>query len=98
MAGYIAGLPDKYHGDGALWVESEYLDKTAYNIGRVPTGPNSSKLREIKTRIRFISKDDEFGRKHYKKEVIPGAGRPLATEKQIEGTHYLALKHNEFVP
>ena len=98
MAGYIAGLPDKYHGDGALWVESEYLDKTAYNIGRVPTGPNSSKLREIKTRIRFISKDDEFGRKHYKKEVIPGEGRPLATEEQIEGTHYLALKHNEFVP
>ena len=96
MAGYIAGLPDKYHGDGALWVESEYLDKTAYNIGRVPTGPNSSKLREIKTRIRFISKNDEFGKKHYRQEAIPGEVR--LAEEQIEGTHYLALKHNEFVP
>ena len=97
MTDYIAGLPDKYHGDGALWVESEYLDKTAYSVGRVPTGPNSSKLREIKTRIRFISKNDEFGRKHYKQEIIPGEARDLATEEQIEGTHYLALKHNEFV-
>ena len=97
MTDYIAGLPDKYHGDGALWVESEYLDKTAYSVGRVPAGPNSSKLREIKTRIRFISKNDEFGRKHYKQEIIPGEARDLATEEQIEGTHYLALKHNEFV-
>lgn len=98
MSDYIAGLPNKYHGDGSLWVDSDYLDKTAYHIGRVPTTGNSSKLREIKTRIRFISKNDEFGNKNYKQEVIPVEGRPLATEEQIEGTHYLAMKHNEFVP
>ena len=98
MTSYIAGLSDKYHGDGSLWVESEYLDKTADAVGRTPNSPNSSRLREIKSRIRFISKNDEFGNKHYKQEVIRGEERTLATEEQIEGTHYLAMKHNEFVP
>ena len=94
MVDYIAGLPDKYHGDGALWVESEYLDRTAYNVGRVPTTNSSSKLREIKTRIRFISKDDEFGNKHYRQQEME---QGLGGSEIIEGTHYLALKHNEFV-
>jgi hypothetical protein len=94
MVDYIAGLPDKYHGDGALWVESEYLDRTAYYVGRVPTSPSSSKLREIKTRIRFISKDDEFGNKHYRQQERE---QGLGGSEIIEGTHYLALKHNEFV-
>jgi len=90
MTDYIAGLPDKYHGDGSLWVESDYLDKTAYHVGRVPATQNSSKLREIKTRIRFISKNDDFSRKNYSESLQPG--------QDIEGTHYLAMKHNEFVP
>ena len=91
MSSYIAGLEDKYHGDGSLWVESEYLDKTASIIGREPTSENSSKLREIKTRIRFISKEDDFGNKHY--DAIEDQ-----LEAGLEGTHYLAMKHNEFVP
>tara|TARA_R100000234_G_scaffold120126_1_gene105678 strand:- start:4151 stop:12247 length:8097 start_codon:yes stop_codon:yes gene_type:complete len=91
MSSYIGGLDNKYHGDGSLWVESEYLDKTANVIGREPTSPNSSKLREIKTRIRFISKDDAFGNKHYDVKE----GQEIAG---LEGTHYLAMKHNEFVP
>ena len=90
MADYIAGLPDKYHGDGSLWVDSDYLDKTSYNIGRIPTTGNSSKLREIKTRIRFISKNDDFSKKHYGEDLQPG--------QELEGTNYLAMKHNEFVP
>ena len=90
MADYIAGLPDKYHGDGSLWVDSDYLDKTAYNIGRIPTTGNSSKLREVKTRIRFISKNDDFSKKHYGEDLQPG--------QELEGTNYLAMKHNEFVP
>ena len=94
MVDYIAGLPDKYHGDGALWVESEYLDRTAYYVGRVPTAPSSSKLREIKTRIRYISKNDEFGNKHYRQQEKE---QGLGGSEIIEGTHYLALKHNEFV-
>jgi len=87
LSSYVGGLENKNHSDGSLWVESEYLDQTAEAIGRVPNSPNSSKLREIKTRIRFISKNDEFGNKHYKEGT-----------QEIEGTHYLALKHNEFVP
>jgi len=91
MSSYIGGLENKYHGDGSLWVESEYLDKTASIIGREPTSENSSKLREIKTRIRFISKNDDFGNKHY--NAVEGQ-----IEAGLEGTHYLAMKHNEFVP
>ena len=95
MVSFIAGLPDKYHGDGSVWVESEFLDKTAESIGRVPTGPNSSKLREIKTRIRFVSKNDEFGNKHYRQKEKE---QTLGGSELIEGSHYLAMKHNEFVP
>ena len=88
MADYVAGLPDKYHGDGALWVGSDYLDKTAEAIGRVPISPMSSKLREIKSRIRWISKNDDFSNIHH----------PVEQSEEIEGTHYVAFKSNEFVP
>lgn len=95
MSSYVGGLPDKYHGDGSLWVESEFLDTTAEVIGRVPSSDNSSKLREIKTRIRFISKDDEFGNTHYRQKEKE---QELGSSEILEGTHYLAMKHNEFVP
>ena len=88
MADYVAGLPDKYHGDGALWVGSDYLDKTAEAIGRVPISPMSSKLREIKSRVRWISKNDDFTNIHH----------PVEEGEEIEGTHYVAFKSNEFVP
>lgn len=95
MSSYVGGLPDKYHGDGSLWVESEFLDTTAEVIGRVPSSDSSSKLREIKTRIRFISKDDEFGNTHYRQKEKE---QELGSSEILEGTHYLAMKHNEFVP
>ena len=89
MSDYIAGLPDKYHGDGSLWVSTELLDKTAEAIGREPTSNLSANMREVKSRVRWISKEDDFSNENY----------PKAEEGDLlEGTHYVAFKSNEFVP
>ena len=89
MTEYLTGLENYSRSDGATITESELLDSIAKQSGREELN-NGLPMREVKTVIWFSSLNDKFSNKHY---------NPIEYEdlSLIEGEHYLAIKHNEFV-
>ena len=86
----VGGIKNKYIFDGTIFADGRMLKDTAFGVGRIAV-KNGIPMHEVKSVLRWISKNDNFSNENY--DTIEGEN-----QGDIEYLHYFNAKGNEFVP